>query len=155
MSVYSNVSATNLLNDANRALTELESHKLDSIISILNNKSYLDSSASGVVHKALNKVNTSTNIKGSIAVLKKNLQALVKACGYVKEIQDLEDEIDSLEQRKYKTVRETHTSVDANGVEHTSVTTRRVIDQGVVNRIRNAERRIHELENSINNAISN
>lgn len=154
MSVYSNVSATNLLNDANRALTELESHKLDSIISILNNKSYLDSSASGVVYKALNKVNTSTNIKGSIAVLKKNLQALVKACGYIKEIQDLEDQIDSLEQRKYKTVRETHTSVDANGVEHTSVTTRRVIDQGVVNRIRNAERRIYELENSINNAIS-
>ena len=154
MSVYSNVSSTNLLNDVNCALSELESHKLDSIISILNNKSYLDSSASGVVYKALNKVNTSTNIKGSIAVLKKNLQALVKACGYIKEIQDLEDQIDSLEQRKYKTVRETHTSVDANGVEHTSVTTRRVIDQGVVNRIRNAERRIYELENSINNAIS-
>ena len=155
MSVYSNVSSTNLLNDVNCALSELESHKLDSIISIISNRSYLDSAASSVVNKTLNKVNTSTNIKGSIAVLKKNLQALVKACESVTEIQNLEDKIESLERRKYKTIRETHTRVDENGVEHSSVTTRRVIDQGVVSRIRDAERRIHELENAINSIISN
>ena len=73
----------------------------------------------------------------------------------VTEIQNLEDKIESLERRKYKTIRETHTRVDENGVEHTSVTTRRVIDQGVVSRIRDAERRIHELENAINSIISN
>ena len=134
MGKYSNVSVSSLKAEADRAINELSSNSLGSIIDVLSNKGNLDSSFSNVLKTALNQISSSSKT-GSISTLKQNLQKLVAGCGYISEYQKLEKEIADLEKKKYKTVTKTSHWTDEHGKTHSSSYQTTEIDQNVVNQI--------------------
>lgn len=152
MGKYSNVSVSSLKAEANRAISELGSNNLDSIIDTLSNKSILDSSASEVLRTAMNSINSSSKT-GSISTLKNNLQKLVSGCGYISEYQKLEKEVAELETRKYKTVTKSRYWTDDQGKTHSSSYQTTEIDQNVVNQINTKQEQMKKAEANADSAF--
>lgn len=103
MGKYSNVNANNLLNAVNTALTELNSYNLQEINNDINNGNILNSSAKNVIDQSIDKIRTSKNLNGSIPNLKEKLKNLKSAANHIIKYQELEEEIEDLESRKYTT----------------------------------------------------
>lgn len=102
MGKYSNISATNLKSQVDKALNELGHQTLENVKSGIKSSTILNSSASNVLENALSSISNSTNIVGSMTVLKNNLNSLKTASEYIENYQKLEKEIEELEKRRYK-----------------------------------------------------
>jgi len=98
ISKYSNVNAGSLLNAANTALNELNSHNMSNIKKTLFENTVLKSGATMPVSNAFDEVITNTSKSGSVATLKKELNNLAKIAENISTIQRYETNINKLEQ---------------------------------------------------------
>lgn len=150
MGKYSTVDAGNLKNQAQKALNELSQNSLENIKNNLQNDNVLNSGAREVAVKALEKTSNSSNINGSISVLRENLKKLSNAADNIITYQNLEKEninfknqIERLKPNLYYTKRHVHQYVDELGRTHEDISYEQVLDHSVQNEINNLKMKIN------------
>ena len=121
MSTYSSVRYDSLRAAANKALGELNSYSLNVIKNDLNALDVLPSDVKKNLNKSFKTVIEGTANKGSFALLKFNLEKLVKVCNKIEEYQAKEEEIrefedsmdedDSEDRRELKMLRKELTKI--------------------------------------------
>lgn len=148
MSKYSSIDGK-LRAHVQLAKQELSSYDFATIKNEFNRTSTLQSSINSVISSNLDTITTSDTLTGSIKKIKSFLDNLENAWNNIKEVQQLEDEIVSLEARKWRT--ETYSYRDAFGRYHTG--TEQVIDQSVVNEINQKQGLIREYEAKVDNYL--
>lgn len=144
MGKYTNVNVERLQDTVKTALRELTTYSnyIRNVTNDLNNSRNLQTKAKTVLNTSLTNVNNSSSLNGSNPVLKEKLQTLEKAGSLIKKWQQLEKEIASLEERKYKT-------------EYNKATKRseKVLDNRVVNQISSKKSTLKTYENQIDNLL--
>lgn len=145
MGKYSNVNYSSLISATETALAEIGQNSLLGVKVDLSNTEILNASVAAVLTTALESIETSTAIKGSIAVIKTKLLKLKDAAIYIGKYQDLEDTIAQLEAKKYTY----KTEYDEEG---NSVRTKK-IDYNIVNQINTNNTLLQNYENTIDQLL--
>lgn len=142
MGAFSNINVRNLENVVFRAKNEIKEHNFSRVIQSLSNSATLSSNAVPILNTIFSDISSNNNLNGSFVSLEKSLNQLLRSLRYIREIQELENDIHDLEKRRYKTV------VDEDGDSHEE------LDQKVVSKIRAKKSEIKEKELKIRSILT-
>lgn len=134
MSKYSNVYADSLSSCAQAGLDELKTHDFNNIKTTLNNTNYLDTSVKSNIITAVTSIENSNN-SGSISTIRKKLEYLKTAAWYIKQIQQMEKNNQSLENNRYYWKDEKRYRTNADGEKEYYYVSVKYTNQSVVNQI--------------------
>lgn len=152
---YYNVSYNGLRSAVTQALHESLEYNLKSTINNLNNKSVLSINSSGKILNALNEINTSNSITGSIAVLTDRLKNLLQVSDLIKGCQDYAKQLLDLEPKIYKDVPKEVSEINEDGEEVFSTIWVKEKDWEVINQMEKIKGFIAEKETKIDEILAN
>ena len=136
MGKYSTVNVASLSNVVKNSLNGLSSNSFEGVLTDLSSSSF-KGNASKNLYEQLKRISTDTNLSGSVASIKKNLEVLQSALTLIKQYQDLESKIANLEPYLY--------TVDEDG--------KQVIDTNVQTNINGLRAQMSSLETQIDGVL--